>query len=61
MQLLLIVLLSLAAVIIGPLLTIWSVNTLFAAGIGYSFNTWAATALLVTVFGGVTASAKVSA
>jgi hypothetical protein len=31
---------------IGPLLTIWSLNTLFALGIAYSFKTWCATVLL---------------
>lgn len=35
---------------IGPVLVIWSLNTLFHLGIEYTFDTWAATALLTTLF-----------
>lgn len=37
---------------IGPVLVIWSLNTLFHLGIGYSASEWAATALLTTLFCG---------
>lgn len=34
-------------IVAGPLLTIWSINTLFPAlGIGYSFDTWLAVIIL---------------
>ena len=39
-------------VVLGPLLTIWSLNTLFGFKIAYSFWTWFATAWLATVVGG---------
>lgn len=42
-----IVLLGLAALILVPLAAIWSVNTLFGAGIVYSLSTWAASLVLV--------------
>lgn len=37
---------------IGPLLVIWSLNTLFHLGIGYSASEWAAMALLTSLFFG---------
>ena len=41
--------LFLIAIIFGPILTIWSLNTLFPAlAIPYTLETWAASALLFT-------------
>lgn len=40
--------------IFGPLMTIWSLNTLFSTKIEYSFISWAAMAWLSSVtFGGL--------
>jgi len=40
-------------VVIGPLLTIWSLNTLFPVlAIPYSVETWFATAIVVSIFRG---------
>lgn len=36
-------------IIVGPLLTIWSLNTLFGLGIAYNFFTWLAALLLGAV------------
>jgi len=56
--LLLILLLSLVLVF-APLLTIWSLNTLFALTIAYSVKTWFAIVWLTSVtFGGVQAAVK---
>ena len=45
------VVLGILAVILGPILTIWSLDTLFPAlAIPYTFNTWLATALLGSLF-----------
>ncbi len=33
-------------IIVGPLLAIWSLNTLFGLGIAYNFYTWLAAAIL---------------
>ena len=41
-----------AAVIFGPLASIWSINTLFALSIPYTFDTWCAALLLGSVVGG---------
>jgi hypothetical protein len=50
-SLLLIVLI--VAVIFGPLLTIWSLNTLFPVlAIPYSIETWLATAVIAGIFRG---------
>ncbi len=38
--------LILLIIVFGPLLTIWSLNTLFGLGIGYTFKTWLASLLL---------------
>lgn len=35
--------------IAGPLITIWSLNTLFGIGISYTFKTWLATMWLSLV------------
>jgi hypothetical protein len=45
------VLVALVALLVcGPLLLIWSVNTLFGLTIAYTFKTWLAMALLSSVF-----------
>jgi len=45
------VVLGILAVILGPILTIWSLDTLFPAlAIPYTFDTWLATALLGSLF-----------
>lgn len=36
-----------ALITAGPLLAIWSVNTLFATGIAYTFTNWVAMMLLL--------------
>lgn len=42
-------------VVIGPLLTIWSLNALFGLGIAYSIKNWFATFILASIVsGGVT-------
>ena len=41
------------AVVFGPLLTIWSLNTLFPVlAIPYSIETWLATAVIAGIFRG---------
>ena len=51
MKYFLIVLLVVVLLILGPLLTIWSLNTLFPAlAIPYSLETWAAVIILGGVF-----------
>ena len=43
--------------VVGPLITIWSLNTLFMAGsIAYSFKTWLATLLLQMTVAGLVKS-----
>lgn len=47
------VLLIIALIGVGPLLTIWSINTVFGTTILYSFWSWLATAwLYANTFGG---------
>lgn len=49
MKVLLILLLIIAILILGPFLTIWSLNVLFPAlNIGYGLNEWAAVILLAS-------------
>jgi hypothetical protein len=44
-------------IVFGPLITIWSLNTLFNLGIAYTIWTWLATAWLSLVtFGSVTSA-----
>jgi hypothetical protein len=51
MKYFLIVLAVIALIVIGPLLTIWSMNVLFPAlAIPYSLETWAAIIMLGGVF-----------
>ena len=50
MLFLLLVVLVIAGVIFGPLLIIWSLNTLFHLEIAYTLSTWFATLTLSGVF-----------
>ena len=53
------ILLVILLVIFGPLVTIWSLNTLFVLGIEYTFWTWLATVWLSLVtFGSVANSVR---
>ena len=53
------VLVVIALVVISPLFTIWSLNTLFPIlNIEYALNTWAAAAILTAVFSGGLFSTK---
>ena len=45
------VLLIVAAIIVGPIATIWAVNVLFGLGIPYTFATWLAVLILSAGFG----------
>jgi hypothetical protein len=42
----LVVVLVLVVVVFGPLLSIWSLNTLFALGIQYGFKQWLAMVII---------------
>lgn len=44
-----IVVIGLSVIIFGPLINIWSLNTLFSLGIDYNFWTWFAMLWLSTV------------
>lgn len=56
MKLTIVILLIVGLLILGPLLTIWALNTLFPAlAIPYTLQTWAATVILGGLF-----TAKVS-
>jgi hypothetical protein len=49
----LVLILVIAVVIFGPLLTIWSLNTLFPVlAIPYSMETWLATVIIAGIFRG---------
>lgn len=53
--LVLIVVVALILIGIGPLITIWTLNTLFFAGaIGYTFKNWVAILLLQMTIAGLT-------
>lgn len=53
------ILLAVLLIIAGPLITIWSLNTLFGLGIAYTFWTWLAMVWLSLVtFGSVTSSIR---
>lgn len=52
MKTLLIFLAVLAVLVAVPLMTIWSINTLFGLGIVYNTSTWAASWWLGFIFGG---------
>jgi len=38
------------ALVFGPLITIWALNTLFPLAIPYSFTTWSAVVVLSSLF-----------
>jgi hypothetical protein len=38
-------------IVFGPLAVIWSLNTLFATGIAYTFTNWCAMVILSAAFG----------
>lgn len=46
--LVLLVALVLVAIVFGPLLFLWSLNTLFSLGIAYTFWTWLASLILLS-------------
>jgi hypothetical protein len=52
-------LLAVTLIVFGPLITIWSLNTLFGLGIAYTFWTWLATIWLSMVtFGSVSSTIR---
>jgi hypothetical protein len=58
-KLILLLLLGIVLLVTGPLITIWSINTLFGLGIAYSFWTWLAVMwLLMVTFGQGTAKKR---
>lgn len=46
MEDLLLILLIILVIVLGPLLIIWSLNTLFGLGIAYTLQTWVAALIL---------------
>ena len=53
------ILVAILAIIFGPLVTIWSFNTLFGLGIAYTFWTWLAMGWLSMVtFGGLSSAIR---
>ena len=55
----LVLILVIAVVLLGPLLTIWSLNTLFPVlAIPYSIETWLATAVIAGIIRGDGVSLK---
>ena len=58
-KLLALILFLILVIIFAPLISIWSLNTLFGLGIAYTIWTWAATIWLQGIaLGGFAASAK---
>jgi hypothetical protein len=49
---LLLAVLLIALIVFGPILVIWSLNTLFGFTIAYTFKTWFATWILAGTVGG---------
>jgi len=45
------ILVALAAIAFGPLVFLWSLNTLFGMGLAYSFFNWLAALVLIGLFG----------
>lgn len=59
MNFLVVIVLAIALLIIGPLLTIASLNTLFNLNIAYAIETWASVVWLSTVtFGNIVTAIK---
>jgi hypothetical protein len=51
MKIVLLVWLAIFLIVIGPIITIWSINTLFpVVAIPYTIQTWAATIIIGGVF-----------
>ena len=50
----LLMVLGVLAFTLGPLLLIWSINTLFMLGISYNISTWAASLVLLVLLGSQT-------
>ena len=48
-----VILVALFFIVFGPIVVIWSMNTLFNLDIDYNFNTWAAAAFLSSLISGV--------
>ena len=48
-----VILVALFFIVFGPIVVIWSMNTLFSLNIEYNFNTWAAAAFLSSLISGV--------
>jgi hypothetical protein len=46
----LLIFLAIGVIIFGPLVTIWSLNTLFNLNIAYNFSTWAASFFITSIF-----------
>lgn len=55
---LIVVALIVSVIAFGPLLIIWSLNTLFSLGIAYSLKTWFAALILGGVVGSTGKSSK---
>ena len=56
----LLILVGIAILILGPLLVIWALNTLFALGIAYTISTWFATLVLSSIVGGAASASRSS-
>ena len=41
--------LAIGVIVFGPLVTIWSLNTLFNLNIAYNFSTWAASLFITSI------------
>ena len=46
----LLIFLAIGVIIFGPLVTIWSLNTLFNLNIEYNLSTWAASLFITSIF-----------
>lgn len=57
-QITLIVIAVIALIIVGPLLTIWALNTLFNTAIAYTFWNWLATVVIQATIRGLTTNNK---
>ena len=42
--------LAIGVIVFGPLVTSWSLNTLFNLNIAYNFSTWAASLFITSIF-----------
>jgi hypothetical protein len=58
LKIILITIVVILAVVFGPLLGVWALNTLFATGIAYTFKTWLAMLLLESTIASRTRSKK---